>query len=144
MEQLRPAISTSKPQATNLFHAKFFKGLHSLLAECKKARLISKTNILLPPQTIAVVLTKNINSPATLGTKDQIANVIENPFLCVESPSLYKTPTVCVFLGKEVNRMLPFIVNLSHDEAILSGSKMIFAGDHTLLERSCFKIQKYG
>ena len=68
--------------------------------------MISKTNILLPPQTIAVVVTKSTNSASTLGTNDKIANVIENPFLCIEIPSLCIIPAVCIFSENEVNRML--------------------------------------
>ena len=84
--------------------------------ECKEARLISKTNILLPPQIIAVVLTESIKNPTTSGTKDNIENVIVNPFLCIDNPSLYIIPTVYIFQEKEVKRMLLLTVNLGHDK----------------------------
>ena len=94
--------------------------------ECKESRLISKTNILLPTETIAVVLAKGSNTPSTSRTKDNIANIIANPFLCIESPSLYRIPTVCIFPEKEVNRMCIFVVNLGHDEVkIMKGHTLV-------------------
>ena len=52
-----------------------------------------------------------------MGTKDKIANVIDNPLLCIESPSIYIIPMVCIFSEKkEVSRMLVFVVSLGNDE----------------------------
>ena len=50
-----------------------------------------------------------------------IANIIANLFLCIESPSLYITPTVCLLLGKYVHRMLLCIVNLGHENVKIIG-----------------------
>ena len=74
-----------------IFQTKSHKVFSNLSAECNEVRLINKTNVHLPTQTIAVVLTK---SATTTGTKEKFANVIVNLFLCIESPYLYMIPII--------------------------------------------------
>ena len=84
-------------------------------------------DIFLPLLATAVVLTKSTNSLKTLGTKNRIAYVIVNPFLCIKNPSLYIIPTVCIFPEKEVRKMLLFIVNFGHDEKkIITGCTLSY------------------
>ena len=92
--------------------------------QCNEGRLIGKTDILLPPQVIAVVAT--ISTTKT-GTKDKIANVIANPFLCVESPSLYMIPTAYIHLEKALNQMFLFIANVNYkDLKIGKGNILVY------------------
>ena len=86
-----------------------------VLVKCKEARLISKRNIFLAPQTIAVVLAKSANSLSTLRTKDKIANVSKS-IPVYREPFFSYNIDECIFPEKEVNRMQLFIVNFSHDE----------------------------
>ena len=52
--------------------------------------------------------------------KNFMTNVLANPFLCVESHSLYMIPTVCIFLEKEVYKVLFYISNVDHKEIRLT------------------------
>ena len=63
---------------------------------CNEVILICETNILLLPQTIAVVVAECKTVLIILGTTDKFTNVIANPFLYIENPSLFMLPTVCI------------------------------------------------
>ena len=51
------------------------------MVECNEFRLISGTNILLPPQTIAVVVAESTNSDNSTITKDKFTNITANPLV---------------------------------------------------------------
>ena len=94
---------------------------------CNEVRLISETNVLLPPQTIAVVVTKSTYSPKTLEMRDKFTNFLANPFSCIGSPSLYTIPILCAFPETEVNKMLLFMVNIGHEEMkIIKGCTLAY------------------
>ena len=60
-------------------------------------------------------------------TKNKFANVIPNPFLRIESPSLYMISIVCIFPEKELNKLLLSIVNVSREEVkIIKGYIMAY------------------
>ena len=99
-----------------IFLTKFFKGLNSFVVECKKAKLISKTNILLPTETIEVVHIKSANTPKYLRNKRQDCKCCSKSIL-VYTVLFFIHNTLSVYISrKEAKRMLLFIVNLGHDE----------------------------
>ena len=66
-------------------------------------------------------------SPNISEIKDKFPNVIANLLVCIQKPSSYMIPTVCLFPEKEVNKMLLFIINVGHEEVkIIKGCILIY------------------
>ena len=88
------------------------------MLECDEARLVSRTNFLVLPQTIATVLAKSTRSLNTSGIKEQVTSIVTNIFLHIESP-LYLIQTMYILPDKKLNTLL-LIVNLGHNEVEIS------------------------
>ena len=93
--------------------ANYKENSEAYTADCKKTTLISELNILLPSQIIVVLPAKGTT---ITGTKpDKFTNVIVNPFLCIDSSSLYVIPAAQYISREGTEKILLFVINVGSD-----------------------------
>ena len=88
-----------------------------------ETRLISESNISLPPWTIAVGPTKCTIPVKT--NQEKLTNVMVNSFLYIQSQCLYVMSIICKLPEKTLKKILLFVISLGYEDTKVGK-------DHTL------------